>query len=374
MSRTVLTTVVLGASLVSVTALGQSASVAVNRAGAAGTVVRGGSFGTVNVQTAAQPPTADTRTGLSPVPRQAASFRISLPEPTSSFGAVAAGEYLYVYGGHIARTHTYSKQSMSGRFSRLKLDGDSGWERLADGPKLQGMNLSAYNNQIYRVGGMEARNPPGSPQDLHSVADVARFDPARATWEPLPPLPTPRSSHDVVVVGDMLYVLGGWAMSGSSPSVWAESVDILDLSSPFPSWTSVPQPFKRRAFIVAAAGDRIYVLGGMDHQDKVQLAVDVFDVRTGTWSQGPTLPAGPMNGFSPAACTVDGRVYISLANGSVHRLRADGGGWEPVAANTPRIVHRLVPHEGRILVLGGSAKGTNLDLIEAVEPLRPPTP
>jgi hypothetical protein len=361
--------VVLGASLVSATAITLSASVAIDRAGAAAVI--GGSLAPIEAQAAGSAPAADTPAASPPL-LKAASFRVSLPEPTSSFGAVAAQGYLYVYGGHIARTHAYSTESLSGRFSRLKLDGGTAWEALPDGPKLQGMNLATHNGQIYRVGGMEARNRRGSRQDLHSTAEVARFDPAAARWEPLPPLPTPRSSHDIVVVGDMLYVLGGWAMSGSGQSIWAERVDILDLSSPAPVWTSVAQPFKRRALIVTASSDRVYVLGGMDHQDKVQQAVDVFDVRTRTWSRGPALPGGEVNGFGPAACTGGGRVYVSVADGSIHRLRPDGGGWEAVAVGTPRIVHRLVPHENQILVLGGAAKGTNFDLIEAIE-LPPPT-
>ena len=360
MSRTVLTMVVLGASLASAAANGRSPSTVVTRAGAAGTAVLNGSL----AGPAAQAPAPDAP-ALKAVP-----FRVSLPEPTSSFGAVGSDGYLYVYGGHIVRTHAYSTQSMSGRFTRLKLDGGAAWERLPDGPLVQGMNLAAHNGRIYRVGGMEARNAPGARQDTHSIADVARFDPAAGTWQPLPPLPTPRSSHDVIVVGDTLYVLGGWTMRGSERSVWAEQMAVLNLASPSPAWTSVPQPFKRRALTVAAAGDRIYVLGGMDHQDKVQHTVDVFDVRTQTWSEGPALPGGQLNGFSPAACAVDGRVYVSVADGRLHRLLENGNGWEPVTAATPRIVHRLVPHDGRILILGGAAKGTNFDLIESVEPPR----
>ena len=71
-----------------------------------------------------------------------------------------------------------------------------------------------------------------------------------------------------------------------------------------------------------------------------------------------------MNGFSPAACVVDGRLFVSVGDGSLHRLSASRGGWEPVATATPRIVHRLVPDGQRILIVGGAAKGNNLDLIE----------
>jgi hypothetical protein len=69
------------------------------------------------------------------------------------------------------------------------------------------LNLAAHGGRIYRVGGMQPRNAAGAAQDIWSVADAARFDPATKRWEPLPPLPSPRSSHDVVVVGHTLVVL-----------------------------------------------------------------------------------------------------------------------------------------------------------------------
>ena len=104
--------------------------------------------------------------------------------------------WAYVYGGHIAPTHVYSTAAVSGRFSRLRLADRSTWERLPDGPPLQGMNLAAHRGQIYRVGGMQPHNQPGEPQDVRSVADVARFDPAIGRWDMLPPLPAPPSSTD----------------------------------------------------------------------------------------------------------------------------------------------------------------------------------
>jgi streptogramin lyase len=46
----------------------------------------------------------------------------------------------------------------------------------------------------------------------------ARFDPATKSWEELPPLPEPRSSHDVVVIDNQVIVVGGWALDGKSKS------------------------------------------------------------------------------------------------------------------------------------------------------------
>lgn len=290
----------------------------------------------------------------------------SLPEPTSSFGAVALDGWLYVYGGHVVPTHSYSTESGSGRFHRLRLGGGTAWEALPGGPKLQGMNLAAHGQYVYRVGGMEARNTPGAKPDLHSVAEVARFDPPSQNWDRLPPLPEGRSSHDVVAVGNRLYVVGGWNMQGGSRSEWAETVATIDLAQAAPAWSTIAQPFKRRALVAATLDARVYVIGGIDHTDKVQLTVNVLDTTTATWSEGPPLPKGAINGFSPAAAVHAGRLYVSVGDGGLHRLSSDGASWEPVSKGTPRIVHRMVVDGDRLLILGGASKGTNLDLVEAV--------
>ena len=159
---------------------------------------------------------------------QASGTLWTLPQATSSFGAVESGGWLYVYGGHISPTHSYSTEAVSGRFSRLNLSSGA-WEELPGGPPLQGMNLTAHAGKVYRVGGMAPRNKPGDAADNHSTAECARFDPAAGKWEALPPLPQPRSSHDVVVVGDQLIVVGGWNMKGSEQE-WVETLAVLDLS------------------------------------------------------------------------------------------------------------------------------------------------
>ena len=60
--------------------------------------------------------TATATAGATPV----RAFAHRLPEATSSFGAAALDGWLYVYGGHVVRTHAYSTDSMSGRFSRIR--------------------------------------------------------------------------------------------------------------------------------------------------------------------------------------------------------------------------------------------------------------
>lgn len=293
-----------------------------------------------------------------------------LPEAVASFGAVASDGYVYVYGGHIARTHVYDTEAVSGQFHRRKLAGPATWERLPEGPALQGMNLAAHDGKIYRVGGMQPRNPRGEKADNYSVADAAYFDPADGQWHWLPPMPHGRSSHDLAVVGDTLYVIGGWTMHGKiDGNQWLQSMLALDLKASRPVWKQVEQPFARRALIVAVHDEKIYVMGGMDDLDEITRRVDIFDPATQTWSRGPDLLGEARHaGFASAACVVDGRLYLSVAGGEMMRLTSSGDAWEKVARNTPRIVHRLVPHAGRVLVMGGADSGGNMDLIESVDP------
>ena len=88
-----------------------------------------------------------------PSTNSAAAFT-TLPQATSSFGAVVADGWLYVYGGHVSPTHSYFKEAVSGRFDRVRLSGEAVWESLPAGPAMQGMNLAAYKGKVYRIGGM----------------------------------------------------------------------------------------------------------------------------------------------------------------------------------------------------------------------------
>ena len=128
----------------------------------------------------------DAPAGSAAVPGVTATRFATLPQAASSFGSVVSDGWLYIYGGHIAPTHSYSTAAVSGEFHRLRLNGTPQWEKLPGGPPMQGMNLAAANGKIYRIGGMSPRNSPGAPADNYSTAENARFDPATGKWEALP--------------------------------------------------------------------------------------------------------------------------------------------------------------------------------------------
>jgi len=279
-----------------------------------------------------------------------------MPEAVTSFGAVTSEGWLYVFGGHKGERHDYTVEKVSGSFHRLKLSDGRHWESLPASAPSQGLPLVAHGGNVYRIGGMAARNPAGTKQDLFSTSHFQRFDPARGHWDELTSLPEPRSSHDAVVMGDKIYVTGGWHLAGgTNKPVWPGSALVFDLKHPGAGWRKFPQPFQRRALAVAALGSRLYCIGGMDSDNQTTLAVDVYDTKTGRWSKGPELPPGKHKGFSCSAIAQNGRIYANAFQGNLLRLPSDGGSWEIVGrVQHPRLAHRIVTAGvTQLIALGG---------------------
>jgi N-acetylneuraminic acid mutarotase len=287
---------------------------------------------------------------------QPAAALAPMPEAVTSFGAVTDDGWLYVFGGHKGERHDYSANEVSGSFHRLRLSDGRVWESLPGAEPSQGLPLIAHQGSIYRIGGMAARNPAGAKQDLFSTAHFQRFDPRRGQWEKVASLPAPRSSHDAVVMGDKLYVAGGWQLAGgTNKPVWPANALVLDLKNPGAGWREFPQPFQRRALALAAQESRLYCIGGMNRDNQPTLAVDIYDTSTGVWSKGPDLPAGKHKGFSCSAIAQNGRIYANAFQGDLLRLAADGGSWEVVGrVQHPRLSHRIVAAgTTQLIALGG---------------------
>ncbi|MGL6074466.1 MAG: Kelch repeat-containing protein [Fimbriiglobus sp.] len=292
----------------------------------------------------------------------------AMPAAVSSLGAVASDGYLYAYGGHAGKTHSYDTKTVLGSFHRIKLDGGQAWEALPGGPILQGMNLVAWKGKIIRVGGMSPQNAPGEPTNNISLKSVSSYDPVTQKWADLPDLPAGRSSHDVVVVGDQLVVVGGWNQLGKERPIWHDSALTLNLAETGAKWKSIPQPFQRRALTAAVVNDKVYVIAGLDVKAEPSQEVQILEIKTGQWSTGPEMPGEGRVGFSPAATVVDNKIIVSTSDGQVHRLNPAAKNWEKLEpTKTKRMVHRLVPHQKGFILVGGASKGGNVADLEFID-------
>jgi len=295
-----------------------------------------------------------------------------IPRGLTSFGAETCRGWLYVFGGYHGEPHRYSKAGQSDEFYRLNVRDPRQLERLEGGVAVQGAPLAAWNDAIVRAGGMVARNAEGEKSDLASIPDAALYDTVAGRWHALPPLPEPRSSHDLEVVGDRVVAIGGWKLLSDKDGVYCTSVAMLDLSKPDAGWTSIPAPFQRRALAAARLGSRIAAIGGMDSEGEVQTTVDLFDPATRTWSKGPDFPG---SAFGVAACAAGDSVIASGKDGALWRLLADASAWERAGTLAfPRFFHQLVADgDGAVIALGGiddMRKDGRVRHVERLDPRR----
>ncbi|MEZ6132348.1 MAG: DUF4198 domain-containing protein [Planctomycetaceae bacterium] len=311
-------------------------------------------------------------------PVTAVNFQ-DLPQPVTSFGAAVLNDAVYLYGGHTGDAHSYSNKEQGNRLMKLSLKSGE-WESLAEGPGLQGLALVAHGTRLYRVGGFSAMNKEGEDHNLWSQSDVACFDPADGKWQELPALPERRSSHDAAVVGDSIYVVGGWAMKGEGDSVWHTTAWKMDLTSQPLHWQPIASPpFQRRALATAAHNGKLYVIGGMQEEGGPTTKTAVYDPASDKWSEGPALivqedtkpegessgggsgrrrsmSGGMMTGFGASAFATGGHLYVTTVQGTLQRLSEDGSQWDVIAKTpTGRFFHRLLPLDNQhLIVVGGS--------------------
>jgi N-acetylneuraminic acid mutarotase len=192
-------------------------------------------------------------------------------------------------------------------------------------------------------------------------------------WTDIEPLPEPRSSHDAAVVGDSLYVFGGWTLKGTGKGEWIEHGLSLDLSSPGAKWEKVKQPFQRRALTLAAFEGKVYAICGLSAAGKTEKVVNVFDPKSGAWSEGPAVPGQDMNGFTPASAIQGKQLYLTPTDGKLYRLSAKKNEWEEAGKlEKGRFVARMVAGpDGTLVILAGAAPGGMLASVENVRPSQP---
>ena len=293
-----------------------------------------------------------------------------LPEAISSFGGVICGDYLYVYSGHTGKAHDHSKHNLSQHFRRISVKQPSAWEELPFEEPLQGLPLVAHAGKVYRIGGLRALNDDVDSPDLHSSDTFTSFDPATRKWTSLAKLPDARSSHDAVVIGARLYVVGGWNLTGDSDGEWHDYALVADLSKQPVTWEKFGIPFQRRALAASTKDGKLYVIGGMNEDHDIVRTVSVYDPASKTWNEGPSLPGEGMNGFGVSAWNLNGQLVVSGTDGRVYRLSDDATTWETAAKlATPRFFHQLVPSpRGRFLLAigGASMKQGHLTNIEVI--------
>lgn len=313
--------------------------------------------------------------------------------PRSSAGFAQDGSKLYWAAGHLGEFHYYGRCHFSREFHCLDLDSGK-WTRLADFPvPAQGFRMIAHEGGIFAFGGFVYEGDGEWP--VRSTDIIRRYDIAANRWDAVAQLGEPRSSNVAGKVGDLVYLIGGWAGFSkpnvdesspwvSKPGAFHDSIEVFDLSK-LRVAESIPLGVSpRRAFASVTHGADITVACGLGPKGFADLKTEVMTFSTSkrTWTKLFDTPQGL---FSPGlvwpghAPLVVGGLFVapdysqyeefsSIATFDPHT----GGGWKVLAPlESTRTFAESAVWNDTLVVLGGHSGRFPVSSVETFNAFNP---
>ena len=241
------------------------------------------------------------------------------------------------------------------------LAADDTWERKENMPESSRCCAAAatVGGKVYFIGGVEVNRAPHIPNPGDMTLDrVQAYDPATDTWAPKRDMPTTRARMAAVTFDGMIYVFGGADRRGG------KVLDAVEVFNPEAgergAWKKLAKlPQALSATSAAVVGDKIYVIGGWDKgaQNEVYGTVFEYDPKEDKFDKKRDMPT-PRGGLGAAA--FQGKIYAIggwnfeevLRTVEVYDPATDT--WEekkqmPVA----RALFGITALSGRIFAIGG---------------------
>ncbi len=178
------------------------------------------------------------------------------------------------------------------------------WTILPEMPdSLHDFGAVAWRDSLIYVlgGGNWAVNSP--PRDR-----VWLFNPATQAWDTAASLPVELGAMGCGIVGDTIYLVGGWTLTGMTNAVWQGVVNTADPRQV--NWYQLETlPGQARCRPVCAVLNGIlHVVGGVLKDGTVTSEALGFDPRNRTWRQLLSKPSPVANVFG--APVIGGRLYV----------------------------------------------------------------
>ena len=229
------------------------------------------------------------------------------------------------------------------------------WEQKTDAPIARSKISSAVlSGKIYIVSGNTNVGGGGTLLQI--------YDPATDTWQKGADLIQTRWAASSAVVNDKIYVFGGFRKEQNMVEIVEEYDPATD------KWTrkaDQPEPRYHAGAHLAAAGGKIYVIGGHNLVN-VQKIVEEYDPATDTWALMKPMQKPRM---SIDTAVVKGKVYVIGGNGKHGGIRGGAdlekwaeGGEQSVATvdiYTPEGWPFVVSPQGKLATTWGTLKATD---------------
>jgi len=160
---------------------------------------------------------------------------------------------------------------------------------------------AVVNNILYVIGGKP--NVAACPMAYCQLTVVEAYDPSSNTWSTKSPMPTPRDSIATVVVGGIIYVIGGF-LNGSGRLNTVESYNPAT-----DTWTEEAPLLLGKSYEAAGLlGSTIVAAGGLTNAGDVTGDNEGYDPSTNSWT---TLSPDPTARQAGCSSIISGQLYVA---------------------------------------------------------------
>jgi N-acetylneuraminic acid mutarotase len=251
------------------------------------------------------------------------------------------------------------------------------WARKAPFPEASEELLgAAAGGKLYVFAGLA---PGWKPKAL-----VYDYDPASDKWVKRKPMALPSHHVGIVEHQGKIYAFGGFVLPQAGPPAWEPIDNAWEYDPAADAWKALkPMPTKRGAPVAAAAGGKIYIIGGATsnpneaflHPQRPHRSIDTveeYDPATDSWRPRTAMPT-PRN--HAVAGVVNGKVYVIGGRTGTAFITAGSSNidvveeydpakdqWGPPRAKMPTARSAMAAGviEGRIYVCGGESQDARM--------------
>jgi N-acetylneuraminic acid mutarotase len=246
------------------------------------------------------------------------------------------------------------------------------WSATAGVTKSSGNSVSEVSNPYTHTGRINGTTYYYALTALNSAGESAESAVVSATplasWTILSPMPTSRELATSSAAGNVIYVIGGIRWVDGVPGSQLATVEAYDVATG--TWsTKTSMPTARHAPMSAVINGRIHVLGGHNGTVNVNV-VEIYNPATNSWSTGTPMPTPRTAGV---AAVVSGILYVigGTTLGGVEGITSSVIAYDPVSnqwsskAPLPSARYAMAGGviNGKIYVAGGWSNGELADLL-----------
>ncbi len=242
------------------------------------------------------------------------------------------------------------------------------WTQKASMSIARETSAVAVDGKIYAIGGFNGTSP-----SFNILSSVEMYNPGTNTWSTMPSMITPRFGENCIVIGGIIYAVGGFTNSSYSATNTIEKYN-TETNTWIPWDGSSFQLSLARGWMGASVIDNnIYVFGGMNASTNLYNRLEQYVPSEVTLISG--MEGADEGAYAFASATFDGKIYTFGGNtGPQYSSGLVTAGTDVVQMNNPSVTDLWVRKasmptarrycaaavvDGIIYVIGGSYRANS---------------